>query len=1178
MKVIKDFHLLSSRDLRGLHRGCAVLLLSLLAVWGTASGQQAEIQGVVTDSSKSVIPGADVTITNVETGTVRNTITNDSGFYSAPLLKEGTYTVKCAMPGFSTQETTIKLDFDQVARVDFQLRVGEITDVIEVTATAARVQTKAQNVGTVVEEKQIHELPLDGRNYLSLAGLAPGVIRGGQGGRGEGATTEGGFRSGGLAYEHTMVTVDGADNSTRVTRGILSYQAQAMKPAVEAVSEFKILTNNVSAEYGYKAGAQVMVSTKSGTNELRGSLYEFHRNDALAANNFMYNRDAPRTATGEIDSASTPRPVYIRNQFGGTLGGPIVKNKTFFFYSLQATTERSSGGSFTQSVPSRLAKQGNFSQEKRIGTATNRIFDPLSLVGTGATARRTTEFPNAILPKERWDPVAAKFAQLFPDPNRPGMEYDTLNYFFVKRDRKTAYDTDARIDHEFNENHRLFGRWSYRNDERVLTGALPSPAAAAQLNRFYGTQVSVNYNMSLGPKKHNEFRFGLTHFPTNRWTDADRNLNQEFGMKGSSIEQHPELIPKGWDKGWTSILTGRYANLLGEAAGGTLDAILDTRYFADSFMMDLGKHSLKFGGEYRYAQTDRRQGYVFGYASFDNRYTAEFPNNAASRAATGHVMADLLLGWGYNVNNEVPVGEKLGSPYWGFFIQDDWRVTPRLTVNLGLRYELFLGPNFLDFGEGDIAARPIFSGNLFDETVDILDYRFEGWRFPQSDSDCGGCIIDKNNWAPRIGIAYRLFDKTVIRAGGGLYYSDIGSNAIQSSRFIVGLGKNVNSFQNWARETTGFHVQDGFPPTTISELDPNAPFSYMNMNDGYVPDYMPATDSGQWFLDIQHQFPQDILLTVGYSGQAQSHIPYWSRNATAPLTGGVTTALERRRTPTDLVKANMSVRMNQLNVNENILNGNYNRFHTKVEKRFAKGLSFLSSFTWSKALDYHVSSIMERTEGVAGSGIPPSPLTKELWRNYGLSGLHRKFAYSASCLYELPFGPGKAHLTSGLASWILGGWQMGTILTFQTGAWATHSFSPDYANTGGAYRGNLIGNPNLPVSERDSMRWFDASVFVAGQPGEFGNAGRALIELPGYKNIDFLMSKNFPMPWEGHKIQFRFEAFNLTNSANLGTPQSNLAGGGGATLVINENNPDASTTIQWADDPRIIQFALKYLF
>jgi hypothetical protein len=967
--------------------------------------------------------------------------------------------------------------------------------------------------------------------------------------------------------DQTAILVDGVDNASRTVQGPLITQAQTMKPAVEAISQFKVVTNNVSAEYGYKAGAQVLVSTKGGTNEFHGSLYEFHRNNAVAANSFMFNRDSPRDPdTNEI---ITPRPPFIRNQFGGTIGGPIIKDKTFFFGSIQATRVREGGDSFLQSVPSADARNGDFSNEANIGNGHPNIYDPLTLTGTGANAIRT-QFPNNIVPANRMDPVYVKYLSIIPLPNVPGREYDSLNYFWVQQNSADGEVYDARIDHNFSDNHRTFFRYSYRHDKSVNGAQMEFPARADNYVRFLGHQVAANYNATLNPRMTNELRGGFTHFPAYRDDNHTENLNQKFGLQGAAVDQYPDLA--SYKNGVAFTFFGsRYGFVGGGSGGGNNKTVLDTYYLAENFLMELQKHSLRFGGEYRRWRSNRKQGNLFGTLNFDGRFTSEKPNVAASRNSTGNPMADALLGWTSGTQNGVQQGEDIYNPFWGIYIQDDWRITPRLTLNFGLRWELYGQPHVARIDPTTPVAKPTFIGDLGDETSPTLNVVFDKWVFPTGVGDCG-CILDKKNFAPRLGIAYRIFKDTIIRAGGGLYYSENGTVQLESTRFNVG-GPNVVALSTTeGYETSDVHVVDGFPALSVEGGDVNV---LPGPNVTLSPDFLSTISSGQWFLDIQHQLPWDVLLTLGYNGQAQSHLPWWNRNVIAPLEPSTVawnnTARLRSLLPADM---HTNARIVGILINDNNLSANYNALTAKAEKRFSRGLSFLSSFTWSKALDYGVSSLNERGEGVgaARGGQPPSQYFKDIWMNYGPSGLSRDFVYNASFLYELPAGSTKGHLRSGPLSWVLGDWQMGGIFSLQTGPWLSHTMNPNYANTYGPYRGDLVGEVNLPKDQRDSMRWFNDSALVPGTEGEFGNAGRGLIQAPGWKNIDFLMSKNFPMPFEGHHLQFRFEAFNLTNNAHLGAPSIN------ATLTQIVIGNSASTRILRAGPPRQIQFALKYVF
>ena len=1145
------------------------VLFSALGV-ESAWAQEASIRGVVSDESKAVIAGADITLTNLDTKVTRKAVTDGSGFYQVPLLKEGRYQVHASISGFQSKQAEVRVEVGQIVQLDFQLQVGKISDMVEVQSSADRIQQQPYNVGTVVEEKQIRELPLNGRNYLSLANLSPGILRGGSAGRGEQSADEGGFRSGGLPMDMTAILVDGVDNASRTVQGPLITQAQTLKPAVEAISEFKVVTNNVSAEYGYKAGAQVLVSTKSGTNQFHGDVYEFHRNAAVAANNFMFNRDGPRDPnTNEL---TEKKPPYIRNQFGATLGGPVFRDKTFFFVSFQGTRLREGGDSFLQSVPSPLARQGDFSRELNIGNAKNAIYDPMTLSGTGTGAVRQ-QFANNRIPQSRWDPAAAKLLELFPLPNVPGNDFGQFNFFWVQRNRNDNEVYDARIDHNFNSNNRVFGRYSFRHEDSIAGAMMPFPSRASNIALYTGHQVAVNYNATLNSKSHNELRGGFTHFPAARTDEHTENLNQAYGIPNAAVDQFPDLIKDEFENGLAFFFFGggnRFSQIGGGSGGGTNTTNLDTFYLADNFLVDRGKHSLKFGGEYRRWRSNRTQGNIFGTMNFDGRYTAQFPNDAASRNATGHTIADFLLGMTMDTANGLPVGEDLASPYYGVYLQDDWRVTPRLTINMGLRWELFKQPSHVRFDPTTPVARAIFSGNLYDETSAKLPIRFEGWDVPDGEGDCG-CKLDKKNWGPRLGIAYRLFQNTVIRAGGGIYYSENGTVQLEANRFLVGGPNVVSASSPQGFETTTVTISGGFPSLSLEGRDPNV--LQAGAAPTIVPEFLPTTSSAQWFLDIQHQLPWNVLVTLGYNGQAQSHIQWWNRNVGAPLEPGTlpfnNPARIRIPAPGNLPSA---TQVNFILLNENILNANYHAFTSKVEKRFSKGVSFIHSFTWSKALDYGVSSLNERGEGIGAGrgGQPPSQFLKDLWMNYGPSGLSRDFAYNASVLYEVPLGAGKGRLQSGPASWILGGWQVGAILQMQSGPFVTNSFTVNNANTYGPYRGNLTGNPNLPESERDSTRWFDDSVFVLGPPGQYGNAGRGTIESPGWKNLDFLASKNFPMPWEGHRLQFRFEAFNFTNTPHLGAPSTDPI-----LTSIPIGNPNATRIIR-ADEPRIVQFALKY--
>ncbi len=1109
-----------------------ILVVSLL-VSSTGLAQDSGIQGVVSDASLAVVPGAEVTVTNLATEVARTAISNDQGYYSVPLLPAGNFRVNCSLSGFTTQETEVLLQVGHVARVNFQLEVGQVAQVVEVTAEAAQLQSKTTDVGQVIDEKRVAELPLNGRNYLNLARLSAGVVRSAQGGRGHRGEAEGAFQAAGIHIAQNNILLDGVDNSSRIStifQSPLTYQVQAVKPSVDAVGEFKVITNNVSAEHGYRMGAKVLVSTKSGTNAIHGTLFNFHRNDVAGANNFFFNRN------------NQDKPKFIRNQFGGTVGGPIVRNKTFFFFSYEGTRLRRGVAGALSTVPTQAVRSGDFSGEPG-GSARNAdIFDPATLVGEGEAAQRS-QFPGNVIPQNRFDPVAVTLASFYPLPNLPG---NINNYFNSPGAETDADQFDVRVDHNFNDAHRIFGRLSSRDLSILDPPRLPPPAFGSSgiLTALEAQNLAINYNSTISTTMLNELRFGFSRVPS-AWAlpDVGDLTNESIGLFGS---------PGGTEPGTAVFAINGYTRL-GPPGDTPKTDNLRGYHIVDNVLWDRGDHSLKFGFEHRSMRIERRPaGWARGWLQHHQQYTSEFPNVGASRAATGNGMATLLLGMIRVQSIGTPTGEISRVPYYGAYIQDDWRITPKLTLNLGLRYELFDGPYYP--GDQPQISRMQWTGDITDETQDLLPIEFGGFVFPKNGSDCG-CKRDTNNFAPRIGLAYRVTNNTVIRAGAGLFYGEANSAAFEAGRFQEGP-PNAIIEQNLlgSREQPITTLSNGVLPLVISGPEEvPAPFSIVRV----TPEEIPQMYTGQWFLDVQHQLPANILMTVGYNGSSTSFINWWRIISYGLGPHPTVRAQARRRTAGPL---------NDIIVNypSNVLNSNYNAFTFRAEKRFSDGLTFLSSFTWSKILDYGREIATNGLGGASSGGV--SQFVRDMWMNRGRADFDRTLNYNFSFLYELPAGPGRGRFESGPASWVLGGWQVGGIMTLLSGVPLDNNFSPDTQNSGGRFRGDRIGDPNLSESQRTVDRWFNTGAYgPTAQDGMFGNAGRGLIDAPGWKNFDFTLSKNFYTPWEDQHVQFRFESFNFTNTPHFGPPN----------LVV--GSPFAGT-INLAEDARTIQFALKYVF
>jgi len=1078
--------------------------------------QNSGVQGQITDSSGAAAPNASIKISNIETGVALDYTTNEQGLYVAPSLNPGRYRLDVSSPGFATQSINeFRLEVGQLARFNFELKPGAIVEAIQVSASAVLLNADTTEVGQVIDSKRITEMPLNGRNYLQLAQFTTGVIPGGNSTQGSRARDEGAFAAAGMQMAQNNVLLDGNDNSSRTSGGPLGFEAQAVKPPVDAVAEFKVVTNNMSAEYGYRAGAKVLVNTRAGTNDFHGSLYHFLRNDKLDATNFFANRSGGQ------------KPNYKQNQFGGTIGGPVIKNRTFFFFSYQGTRIRL-GQSYISTVPSRdIVERGDFSQQPAIR---RNVYDPLTLRGSGADAIRQP-FPGNVIPKDRWDPIVSRIVELYPAPNIAGREHLTDNYFYSPTDSNDANQYDMRGDHNFTEKHRFFSRYSIRKQFRNEAGTLPYPAMGGQGQTvdLKGHNIVGNLSSTLTPSLFNELRFGFSKFDTAFDIPFTENLNPEFGIKGAPGDSAGD----GLDQGWTRFSPSGYVEMGPRSFWPNINNLANYM-ITESLLWQRGKHTFKFGGEYRFLNIYRDAARLRrGNFTFSGAFTSERPNVGTSRGNSGNGFADMLLGWvggGTYGNNQ---GENLNAPYYAGFIQDDWKIARNLTLNLGLRYELFGVGTFPD------AANQTISRYLL-QGINVSSVTEEGIAFPKDGTDCG-CAQDRNNWAPRIGLAWSLAEKTVIRTGAGVFYGEPNSLSTEGANFRRGPPRSADIAIQQNFERTSVFVQEGFPEFRLSNEIPRGSNIFV------FPNQRQNLEAYQWFFDVQQTLPFDVLLTVGYMGTKGTFLAT-QRNINLPFTPSANVAANQR-----LIRP----QFNSVTLHENSLNSSYNALTAKVEKRFSRGLTFLSSFTWSKNIDQGNEDLVDGTQGSA------TPYNLSIER--GLSTLHREFTYVVSGVYELPFGKGRQHLTSGPASWIVGGWQVGGLLSLLSGMPVAHTINVNNQNLGGTVRGDWVRNPNLPSDQRTIDRWFDTNFVVPSAPGVMSNAGRNLIIGPGRTNLDVMVGRDFRMPVEGHRLQFRFESFNFTNTPNFGPPNGGVG------------TPNAGRIIQ-AEDPRRIQLALKYIF
>jgi outer membrane receptor protein involved in Fe transport len=1076
-------------------------LLILIATAVAGFAQTASVQGVVTDSSQAIIAGATVVITNLETGLRRDSRTNETGNYTFNLLPVGRYRLEVSIQGFSTESLPeVKLDVDQVLRLDFALKPGTLNETVEVSASAALLDSETSTVGQVISNKSIVEMPLNGRNYLALATLTAGTATN-PGGR---TAAEGGFVTGGMHSYQMNVQVDGLDNNTIYSGGPVGFEAQAVKPSIDAVGEFKVITNNFSAEYGTRMGGTVLVTIKSGTNQLHGTAYEFLRNDKLDGTNFFANRSGAK------------KPEYRQNQFGGTVGGPIRKNKTFLFGSFDGTRIRS-GTSTISTVPTLAERDGDFSKIRN-------IFDPQTTKGTGASMTRTM-FPGNLIPKSRWDPLFPALLALYPAPITTGI---VNNYYFSGADSNNWNNYDFKGDHNFNDTNRVSVRYSRRDKDQYQNGPLPLPADGGLATTTFINSNSVvgSYTRIINANMNNELRIGQSRMPTRFDIPYDKPLFDQFGIKG---------IPKtnfgsSNDHGLTRFTPQGYAEVGSRSFWPNANNIFVTQ-FNDILYRSMGKHGIKAGVEITHSNVFRNAArFARGQFAFNREFTAD-PQN---RAPTGDGLAEFMLGGasGGSLGNEN--GENLFTNSFAAFIQDDWKITPRLTLNIGLRYDIFFAPTFPD---GRV------SNFLLDYSTVGAAARLTEIR-PKDGSDCG-CVQNYKDFGPRLGIAYRLTNKTVLRSGFGLIYAQDDSYSTQSARWINQSPDFVEySFATIDRINPLLVLQNGFPAVQLPATSVPGPAAVgINIQSAKKPDQY----SEQWFFDVQRELPFDTLMTVGYTGNEAHHMVV-PLDYNLPYGPGTTPVASRR------IFAFYTTVTRQMAMGNSV----YNSLIWKLEKRFSRGLSFLSAFTWS----HNVDDYFETNNGTGGDGVVV-PWNVRLNRGNSYSDIRRQWAFSAA--YELPFGKGKALLNrGGVVNALLGGWQLASLVAMRSGIPFTVVTSGGITNAGGADRPNRIGDGNLPADQRTIDHWFNTAAFLIQPQYTYGNSGRNILFGPGLKNLDLSLSKSFAIG-EGKRLQFRAESFNLTNSPAFGQPAATLNG-----LGVGQINTTSG-------DPRRIQFGLKFI-
>ncbi|HVN03383.1 MAG TPA: carboxypeptidase-like regulatory domain-containing protein [Bryobacteraceae bacterium] len=1137
------------------------------------------ILGTVRDASGAVVPGVKVTISNEGTLFTQTTTTSASGNYVFTPLRIGTYTIAVEQPGFKKERRTgQQLNIQQQLVVDFILQPGEVSTTVDVTGQAPVLQTENGSVGQVVGTQSVNDLPLNGRNYTFLARLTAGVNPGQPEGRGLNAN--GWFEANGTRADQNNYMLDGIDNNSNSV-DFLSGAAYVLKPPIDALAEFKLQTNSFSAEFGRAGGAVLNASLKSGTNEFHGSLWEFLRNDALDAADFFEN------ATGSKKGA------FRQNQFGATLGGPIFKNKTFFFGDYEGTRIRQQVPE-TATVPTQSEISSgytNFSdlvslQSGQLTDATGKsyplgtIFDPGSTTSIGNGQYVRTPFPGNTIPASRMDPNSLKLMQLFPAPTQGGL-YN--NYNVNRSSSNDVNAVDGRVDEYFTEHDQMFARYSWSHNPQFIPGPFSGYADGGGFGD--GDQqvdtmgAALSYTHSFSPTLVNEARVGFNREHTSRvqpYGNDTSNIPGQFGIEG--------VLQTAGNGGLPYLGIGGLSQL-GSAEWLISDRYSNTVQFTENLTKIYGKHTFKAGVEIQQVGFPwEAPPYSRGAYDFNGQYTS-IPNvtdNSTGRAQFLLAPTPGGIGGPDNVSLSNFGGVAAQRAYRGAFAQDDWKVTPKLTLNLGVRWDYFTPTGEKYGAQANFVPGTPFSGAeyiipnnrqnnpaLSASFVQTLQQDGINLVYSSGYGGSGLANVQKTNFAPRFGFAYKATDHLVIRGGYGMFYG-----AFENRGGYPSLGYNYPfqySFYYFAPNSQSPMVlpngQNGTLENSLAgiPLDPTLVagpgLTLRGIQLNYKTPYVQSFN-----VTLQYQFTPSTTIEAGYVGSLSRHLETFvgTNNPSVLLPPG--TSITPYIPFPDFSPGSP--------YDDTIGTADFHSLQTKLERRFSKGLSALVVYTYSKTLTD--AGDLLSGGGVGGFRAPDLP-GFGIQGDWGLAPFDIRHSFVASGTYDLPFGHGRTYLSSSskLADAFLGGWSFNWILTLHSGNPQTIGCTiPTGADNGcyALYTGQ-------PLYQGQSVtHFYNAAAFtnpgVVTQVGQSNYAplggGNTQVAGPSFHRLDFSLFKSFPIT-EQKRFEFRVEAFNLTNTPNFALP-SNL------NFLNTVNFGQITSTVDNPNDPRELQLALKFYF
>ena len=1129
----------------------------------------ASLEGTVFDPAGAVVPGAKVRVVNNSTNLEMRAVADSDGRFSFPSLPPGgPYSVTVEAAGFSTEEMAgITLAVNQAVRIDVKLRVGSATETVKVTAEAPLVESTTAAMGQVINTQSIVNLPLNQRNAYSLVFLAPGVT---------GSVTNQ-YNSSNISINggrpgSTDILVDGIPSSPSLANPIEGF---AVFPSVDSVQEFKVQTNTYSAEFGRSGSGIINLIYKSGTNQFHGSVFEFLRNSDLDANGFFANRNG------------VPLANFKRNQFGASLGGPVDipklyhgRDKTFFFFAYEGLRQ-GSANNLNTTVPTAAQRTGDFSKTLNAAGQLVVIYDPTTTVPAGSGFTRSA-FPGNSIPANRLDSVAKNIVNYYPLPNQAGAANSgTNNYFVASSSVVNTNQIDAKVDQVINEKSRFFARYSRRDLNQPVPPFFPAEIRVAQNNDAQpqtSNSAALDYTRTLSPTDLLEIRYGFARTKLN-FTSASLGFDPtKLGFPSYIAANADHLLFPG-------IAPANYYTLGGAAQGDTRNPGFESHLLGVGNTHILGAHTLRLGWEGRLLRVnDTESGSSTGNFSFANA-TTQGPNPNAATATAGNSIASLLLGVG---SGSMIISSKdvaTQSKYFGAYLQDDWKVSRRLTLNLGLRYDVDIPrterynrmETFDPSAPSPLASRPGLNGL----TGGVVFVGVNGKNRRQYDPQW-------SNFGPRLGFAYQVAAKTVIRGGYGLFYAATyrGANATIGTQGFSAVTNYVGSPDGL---TPAVYLSNPFPTGLNRPVGSTqglltgigSTFANPLQGDNHVP------YTQNWDFNIQRQLGGDILVDAAYVGSHGVHLnmggetdfnlnqlirrrSHWAPNSSRAcepvLRNHHDRSRSRRHDPAEFPAGAVPAihwRAGQL-PNRGL--HHLSRVSVEGEKRFSHGLSTLLSYTAQKLIDDYsiISNVGNNTGGIQNIYDGRNE------RSVSSNDISQRLVISG--VYELPFGRGKfiGHNWNRVIDAAVGGWQVNGIATYQTGFPISITAPNNCTNCGNnTLRPNNNGQSAAlsgPISAR-LTKYFDTSVFSQPTAFTFGNTARTLPDVrgPGQQNIDFSLFKNF-RPIERMTVQFRAEAFNLLNQVVFGMPNGTLA-----------NAAFGSITGQ-ANASRSVQFGLKLLF